>query len=73
ACASVHGDIGFVVEFGRQTLGVARRTQSWDNFAEVDLGVLVVREPGDVPVRVRPKDAGLWQAVNLRTITLIPE
>jgi hypothetical protein len=74
ACASVRGEIGFVVEVGQQTLsGVAGRTGSWDDFAEVDLGILTAEEPGDVLVRVRPADPARWQPINMRTITLTPQ
>jgi alpha-L-fucosidase len=74
ACASARGDIAFVLEVGRQTLnGVASRTASFDDFAEVDLGILTVEEPGDVLVRGRPKEPAQWQPINLRTITLTPQ
>jgi alpha-L-fucosidase len=73
-CASERGDIGFVVGVGQQTLnGVARRTEGWDDFAEVDLGILTVERPGDVLVRVRPKNPASWQPINMRTITLTPQ
>jgi alpha-L-fucosidase len=74
ACASMHGDVGIVVEVGRQsTDGFARQTGGWDDFAALNLGSVKVEAPGDLRVRVRAKDPVHWQAINLRAITLLPE
>ncbi len=73
-CASPHGDVDFVVEFGRQTLnGVAAKTSSYDEFVSVDLGTVTIDAPGQLQVRVHPKDSARWQAINLRAVTLTPE
>lgn len=74
ACASVHGDIPFVVEIGKQMVtGTATNTGSWDQFTPVELGSVKLEAPGQLQVRVRPRDAATWQAINLRAITLSPE
>jgi alpha-L-fucosidase len=74
ACASPNGDVGFVVEVGKQMAnGVAAKTGSFDDFAVVKLGSITVDAPGQVQVRVRSKEPTQWQAINLRAITLVPE
>jgi alpha-L-fucosidase len=74
AAASVNRDVAFVVEVGGQVAaGVAARTASWDEFVAVNLGSVTVQAPGQLQVRVRPKDPAQWQAINLRAITLVPE
>jgi alpha-L-fucosidase len=74
ACATVHGDVPFVIEIaGQMVNGVATNTGSWDQFAAVNLGTVTVEAPGQVQVRVRSQDPARWQAINLRAITLIRE
>jgi alpha-L-fucosidase len=74
ACASVHGDVDFVLAVGNQTLsGIAAKTGSWDDFAAVNLGNVAIENPGNLTVRVRAKDPAHWQAINLRAITFVPE
>ena len=63
-----------MVEVGGQTAaGVAARTAGWDDFVGVNLGSVKVQAPGQLQVRVRPKEAARWQPINLRAITLEPE
>jgi alpha-L-fucosidase len=74
ACASVHADVDFTVEVGKQLLsGVAGKTGGWDVFAVVDLGSLTIEAPGQAQVRVRSKDPASWKPINLRAITFVPE
>jgi alpha-L-fucosidase len=74
SCATVHGDIGFVLELGDQkTEGVARNTGDWGSFATVDLGSVTVGSAGQFTIRVQPKDPAHWKGINLRAITLVPE
>lgn len=73
-CASVNGDVEFVVEVGKQVVGgTAAKTASWDDFAGVNLGSVTVDSPGQLQVRVRAKDPTRWHAINLRAIMLVPE
>jgi alpha-L-fucosidase len=74
AVASPNGDIPFVVEVGGQVVaGVAARTAGWDDFVSVNPGGVTVRAPGQLQVRVRPKEAAHWRPINMRAITLEPE
>jgi alpha-L-fucosidase len=73
-CASVNGDIPFVLEASKQSLsGVARKTGSWDDFTPVNLGSLTVEAPGQLQIRVHSKEPEKWRAINLRAIILLPE
>jgi len=73
ACASVHGDVAFVVEVGNQSAaGVAVKTAAWDDFVEVDLGIVKVETAGPIQVKVRPKDPAQWRGINLRAFTFSP-
>lgn len=72
--AAVHGDAALVLEAGgKMVSGKVPKTSDWDNFVPVDLGTLQIDTPGQLQVRVRPKDAASWHAINLRAITLLPE
>jgi alpha-L-fucosidase len=74
SAASPHGEVPFVLEVGGQTVaGVAPKTTSYDEFAAVDLGSIAVQAPGKLQVTVRSKDPSHWHAINLRTITLVPQ
>jgi len=74
ATASPNGDVSFVLEVGGEAAaGLAPRTGGWDDFVSVNLGSVTVPAPGQLQVRVRPKDPAHWQAVNLRAIALVPE
>lgn len=73
SCASVHGDVGFVLEIGDQrATGLAVKTGDWGDFVPVSLGSLTV-QPGPTEVRVRAKDPAKWHGINMRAITLVPE
>jgi alpha-L-fucosidase len=74
ATASPNGDIPFMVEVGPEVAaGVAPRTGDWGDFVAVKLGSVTIQAPGQLQVRVCPKDPARWQAINLRAITLEPE
>jgi alpha-L-fucosidase len=71
--ASPNGDVEFVVEAGSQQLpGKTTQTGSWTEFRETDIGQLKIEQPGDQTIKLRPKDAGSWKAINLRFIKLAP-
>jgi alpha-L-fucosidase len=74
ACASVHGEVPFVVVVGNEIKpGVAGKTGSWDEFAPVDVGTVSIAAPGQVQVQVKAKEPSSWRAINLRALTLVPE
>jgi len=71
--ASPKGNSSFVVEVGDQSLaGKAPATGGWDAYRAVSLGKVQVKEPGEVVVKVRPKDAETWKAINLCWVALKP-
>jgi alpha-L-fucosidase len=71
--ASPNGDVEFVVESASQQLpGKTTQTGSWTEFRETDIGQLKIEQPGDQTIKVRPKDAASWKAINLRFIKLAP-
>jgi alpha-L-fucosidase len=71
--ATVNGDIEFAVEAaGQQLTGTAPQTGGWSAFRETDIGQIKIEQPGDQTIKVRPKDAATWKAINLRSIKLTP-
>jgi len=71
--ATVHPDSEFVVEVAGQSLtGKASQTGGWAEFRTLDLGLLEVKQPGEQTVKVRPRDAKTWKAINLRSVRLTP-
>jgi len=70
-CATVHSDSEFVVEVaGQQVTGKVAQTEGWADFRVLDLGQVDVKQPGEQVVKVRPRDADTWKAINLRSVTL---
>ena len=73
-CASIHDHPEFVVEIaGRQFTGAAPRTGSWAEFRELELGAVEIQQPGEQVVKIHPKDAKTWKAINLRNLKLIAQ
>jgi len=69
--ASVTGESEFVIEVaGQQISGQAVPTAGWDQFKEVSLGRIEIKQPGEHLVKIRPKDAANWRAMNLRYLKL---
>ncbi len=54
---------------GQQVTSIAPNTGGWDAFKTVDLGQIEIRQAGEVVVKVHPRDAATWKAINLRDIT----
>jgi alpha-L-fucosidase len=71
SCASLSGASEFVVEVaGQQVSGKAARTEGWDKFREISLGQVEIPQAGEQIVKIRPKDAATWRAMNLRFVKL---
>ena len=69
--ASVSGESEFIVGVaGQQLTGQAGKTSGWDQFKEVSLGQIEIKQTGDLVVSIRPKDAANWHAMNLRFVKL---
>ncbi|MCX5674294.1 MAG: alpha-L-fucosidase [Planctomycetota bacterium] len=73
ATVSARSEPPFVVEVGSQQLaGKAPNTGDWAKYQAVPLGKVEIKEPGEIVVKVRPKDAASWKAINLADVTLKP-
>jgi alpha-L-fucosidase len=69
--ATGKGESQLVVEVGgQQVTGKAPDTGGWDKFQTVALGEVEIRQAGELAVKVRPRDAKAWKAVNLAWISL---
>jgi alpha-L-fucosidase len=69
--ASISGSSQFIIEIAdQQIIGKAEQTQGWDQFKQINLGRLEVKQPGEQDVKVRPQDPRNWQAMNLRFVKL---
>ena len=69
--ASTSGASEFVIEVtGQQVSGKAEKTAGWDQFKEVSLGQIEVKQAGEQVVSIRPKDAAKWRSMNLRFVKL---
>jgi len=69
--ASISGLSEFVVEIaGLQFSGKADQTAGWDQFKEIRLGRVEIKQPGTLVVSVRPKNPATWRAMNLRAVKL---
>ena len=70
-CATTVGPTELVVEMaGKELVGKVPRTPSWDDYETVALGKAQVTQAGEAVVKVRPRDAATWKAVNLRRVSL---
>jgi alpha-L-fucosidase len=75
SCSTVHAGAEFVVEVGptpagQQLVGKPPRTSGWADFRLVDLGRIEVKQPGELTIKVRSRDAASWKAINLRGLRL---
>lgn len=71
SCATVHAQSAFVIEAAEKTLeGKAAPTGAWDKFATVEVGTIEIAQSGSQVVKIRPRDAQSWKAINLRWVKL---
>ncbi len=69
--ATPNTESAYVVEFGGQELaGKAMGTGAWDKFQTAEVGRIEVNQPGTLVLKIRPKDAQTWKAINLRAVKL---
>ena len=69
ACATVAPQSEFVVEVaGQQLAGKALSTGDWARFRTVSLGQVTIQQPGELTVKLRPRDPKTWRAINLRWV-----
>jgi alpha-L-fucosidase len=70
-CATTHDRSEFVIEAaGRELTANAVKTGGWDSFRPVEAGRIEIQQAGEQVVKIRPRDANTWKAMNLRAITL---
>jgi alpha-L-fucosidase len=61
----------FVVEVGAQQLtGKAKAAAEWGTYEKIAVGKAEIKEPGEVVIKIRPKDEATWKAINLTAVTL---
>jgi alpha-L-fucosidase len=71
SCSTANGESALAVEIGDQKVEAkVPATGAWDKFSTVEMGVIEVKQAGDQTVKVRPRDAQVWKAVNLRWVKL---
>jgi len=70
-CATPHRDSEFVLEVaGQQLSGKVPTTRSFQDFQTFEVGKVDVKAAGEQVVKLRPKDAATWKAINLRTLKM---
>jgi alpha-L-fucosidase len=71
SCATTNPNSVFVVEMaGQKAEGTVTSTGAWDKFTEVQAGTLEIKQAGDQVIKIRPRDAQSWKAINLRRVKL---
>jgi alpha-L-fucosidase len=71
SCAANSDAAEFVVEVAGQKLtGKASQTGAWDQFKDVSLGRIEIKQAGEQTLSIRPKDPATWRAMNLRAVKL---
>jgi hypothetical protein len=71
SCAAANGDSALALQVADQKAeGKVPATGAWDKFATSEMGVIEVKQAGEQAVKVRPRDAESWKAVNLRWVKL---
>ena len=64
----------FVVDVGNQRAnGIVPNTGTWTNYVDLDLGPVILRQPGPLDVVVRGIRKPKGALMNLREIRLVPE
>ena len=58
---------------GKQLFGKVTATGDWGKFSDVALGTVEIANRGVQEVKVRPRDASSWKAVNLSVVKFTPE
>jgi alpha-L-fucosidase len=73
-CAIPGGESEIALEVaGKQLFGKVTATGDWGKFSDVALGTVEIANRGVQEVKVRPRDASSWKAVNLSVVKFTPE
>jgi len=71
--ATLSGEAKFTVEIGDQRIASGPPASGgWDKFSTTSLGMVEIKQAGDLDVKVRATDPAAWQAINLNSVRLIP-
>ncbi|MCX7048800.1 MAG: alpha-L-fucosidase [Candidatus Sumerlaeota bacterium] len=71
--AATNSGAEFVVEVADQKLtGKSQTTSGWEDFKEIEIGQVEIKQAGDQVVKVRPKDPQNWKPMNLRWVKFAP-
>lgn len=74
ACPADSAGAEFVVDVGTQRAnGTVPATGSWTNYTDLDLGPVILRQPGPIDIVVRAIRRPHYAVMNLREIRLVPE
>lgn len=74
ACPADSAGAEFVVDVGTQRAnGTVPVTGSWTNYVDLDLGPVILRQPGPIDVVVRAIRKPRYAVMNLREIRLVAE
>ncbi len=69
--AALSGDALAVVEVAGGTVELKpSATGSWEKFSEIEAGTIEIPQAGEQTLKVRPRDAQSWKAINLRWVKL---
>ncbi len=72
--ATVRDDAECVVEFAGRTLSARpARTGDWAEFKGVGFGTVEVKEPGELVLNLKARDAASWKSINVRSLRVTRE
>ncbi len=72
SAATVNDGAELLLDAGQSSAAAAiPNTGDWGAFREVQFGSIQIATPGEQIIKLRPKDAQTWKAINLRKIELI--
>jgi alpha-L-fucosidase len=70
-CALPEGESELAIEVGGQKLtGKAEKTGDWDKYNKISFGTVEITKAGVKEVKIAPRDASSWKAVNLTEVKL---
>jgi alpha-L-fucosidase len=69
SCATPHSDSEIIIELaGQQLVTKVPMTNSFQDFKSFSIGTIEVKQSGEQIVKVQPRDAKTWKAINLRFV-----
>jgi alpha-L-fucosidase len=72
-CALPGGESEVVLEVaGKQLIGKVTPSGGYDQFSDVALGAVEIAKSGVQEVKLRPRDAKAWKAINVRAVVFTP-